>query len=291
MIRVSSIARLCAVSSCALTLGLAPPVHAAPRERSKQSIVVVAPEVDVDVSACGAAAPAGARWFYLGAPGDRGAEGVAARRALRALREAWGTRFSHDPACLHVEILDDGALEQRYKRFGKKGPPSQIVGFHNPKLGADSTVFVVPQPGQGLDVVILHEVLHALSHRFSLEAGRKRLNHLVEGATEYLTRALAEASLGIPKRAFRTGYGSYVAFYDALMARLGSDGLGQLGAAYLGDGYDAYEREVDTRLSTSLRAAGRALESDDLRSAVQRLSAGADEARDGAGTETRRGGL
>ena len=250
--------------------------EAAPRARHHAPPADV--EVDVDVTACGAPPPADARWFYLGAPGDRPAA-TAARRALRAVIEAFDCELQRDPRCLHVEVLDDDALEQRYKRFGRRGPDASIVGFHNPKLGADTTVFVVPQPGQGLDVVILHEVLHALSHRFSSEASRRRLNHLVEGATEYLTRELAEVSLGVPRRAFKTGYGLYVAFYDALMARLGKEGPALLGGAYLGDGYDDFEREVDARLGPRLRSAGHALESDDLREALQRLSA---RATDGA---------
>jgi hypothetical protein len=198
---------------------------------------------------------------------------VAARRALRANLDAFEGELLHDPRCFQVEVLDDDALERRYRRIGRRGPGASIVGFHAPKLGADSTVFVVPQPGQGLEVVILHEVLHALSHRFSQEAARRRLNHLVEGATEYLTRELCAASLAIPRREFRTGYGDYLAFYDALMGRLGKEALSLLAAAYLGDGYDAFEREVDQRLGPRLREAGRALEGDDLRGALQRLSA------------------
>jgi hypothetical protein len=238
---------------------------------------------------CGGLPPPGAGWFYLGDPGDHPAAADAGR-ALRALTDAFGGALARDPACLHVEILDDGGLAQRYHRLAKRGPKSSIVGFHTSKLGADSTVFVVPQPGQGLDVVIVHEVLHALSHRFSLEAQRRRLDPLVEGATEYLTRELAEASLGIRRRDFKTGYGAHLKFYTALVERIGPEGLGLLAACYLTDGYNAFERQVDTRLGISLRAAGRALQADDLAVALQRLSAGA--ARDaGAPLHTSTGGL
>ncbi len=238
---------------------------------------------------CGAAPPADARWFYLGVPGE-GRSAVAAQRALRAVLAAFDDVLPREPACLKVEILDDGGLTDRYRRLGRRRPDAAIVGFHNPKLGADGTVFVVPQPGQGLDVVIVHEVLHALSHRFSQEAGRRRLSHLVEGATELLTRSLAAASLGVAKDAFKTGYGPYVRFYDALLSRLGDGGLALLGACYLTRGYDAFEREVDERLGVSLRDAGRALEADDLPRALQRISvraepAGASAATPGAGGE------
>jgi hypothetical protein len=216
---------------------------------------------------CGAPPPAGAGWFYLGAPG-RAPAAQAARKALAALRGAFDEGLPRDPSCLHLEILDTSSLNARYRRLGHGADPPGIVGFHNRSLGSDSTVFVVPQPGQGLEVVIVHEVLHALSHRFSSEAGRRRLGHMVEGATEFLTRAIAGISLGIPEGEFRTGYGLYVEFYAALMRRLGDEGLQILTQAYFVDGYHAFEQRVDQRLGVSLRAAARKLEEDDLRGAL-----------------------
>ncbi len=272
---ISRAASVCA----ALLLSLPNLAEARPR---------AAPVADTDVSSCGAPPPAEARWFYFGAPGDHAAA-PAARRALQAILDAFDGDLPRDPRCLHVEVLDEGAFEQRYKKIDRRGSGGRAVGFHSAKLGVDSTVYVQPQPGQGLDVVILHEVLHAFSHRFSAEAGRRRLNHLVEGATEYLTRELAEASLGVPRKAFRTGYGDYVRFYDALMKRLGDNALPVLASAYLGDGYDAFEREVDRRLGPRLRECGHALEADDLGAALQRLSARAgsdEEARSRVGTKT-----
>jgi hypothetical protein len=107
---------------------------------------------------------------------------------------------------------------------------------------------------------------------------------MVEGATEYITRELAEEALGVPKRDFKTGYARYVAFYDALIRRLGDDGRQLLATSYLSNGYDAFEREVDRRLGGSLRAAGRALEEDDFPEALQRLSARETDERNGGAT-------
>ncbi len=216
---------------------------------------------------CGPPPPPGVGWFYLGAPGNVPAA-TAARRALAALLNAFDNGLPKDPSCLHLEVMRTSSLNARYKRLGKGAEPAGIVGFHQRSLGADSTVFVVPQPGQGLEVVIIHEVLHALSHRYSAEAGRRRLSHIVEGATEYLTRAVAAISLGLPEREFKTGYGMYVRFYSVLMDRLGDEGLQLLTQAYFSDGYHAFEREVDSRLGISLRAAARALEADDLGTAL-----------------------
>jgi hypothetical protein len=130
-------------------------------------------------------------------------------------------------------------------------------------------VFVMPKPGQGIELVMLHELLHALSHRFSIEASRRRITVLNEGATEYLTREIASVSFGIPKPRFPTGYGAYLRFYTVLIDMLGKDGTPLLGQAYLIEGYDYFEREVDQRLGISLREAGRLLQSGDLPGALK----------------------
>jgi hypothetical protein len=252
------------VVALALALILPAPELAAAAPRAARS-PSVAPDAD-----CGPR-PAGASWFFLGAPGD--ADGAdAARRALAAINDAFEGALPRDPSCLHVEVLDEANLDTRYRRFGRRGPKYAIAGFHNPKLGADSTVFVLPIAQVPLEIVIVHEVMHALSHRFSMEANRRRLSHMVEGATEYLTRELAAASLGVPKKAFRSGYAAYVQFYERLVAALGDGGLQLLAGAYLDGGYDAFENDVNQRLGISLREAARALEADDLGVALHRLS-------------------
>lgn len=254
------------VSLCLAILLATQVCWAAPPIRISRS---ASPRPDAD---CGSPPPAGATWFYLGAPGNAEAAG-AARRALAAINDAFEGALPRDPTCLHVEVLDTEELERRYKRLGRRGPKVAIAGFHNPKLGADTTVFVLPVAGVPLEIVIVHEVLHALSHRFSLEAARRRLSHMVEGATEYLTRELAAASLGVPKKSFRSGYDAYVRFYERLVALLGERGLQLLAGAYLDGGYEAFEVDVDRRLGISLREAARALEADDVDVALQRLSA------------------
>jgi hypothetical protein len=230
-----------------------------------------------EAPSCGAPPPATSTWFYLGDPGPRVAaeSATAAHRVYQAVMAAFDDVLSHDPACLHVEVLDPDALRSRSRDLdGRHGAISEnVVGFHQTKLGADSTVYVMPKPGQGIEVVMLHEVLHALSHRFSIEASRRRINKLTEGATEYLTRELASVSFGIPKPRFQTGYGPYLRFYTVLIDALGREGMPLLGQAYLIEGYDYFEREVDRRLGISLREAGHLLESGDVQGALQQIKA------------------
>jgi hypothetical protein len=223
---------------------------------------------------CGAPPPVTSKWFYLGEPDSRvtPAEATAARRVYQAVLDAFDDVLSRDPGCLHVEVLDGDALRARSHDLDSRHDiPENVVGFHQTKLGADTTVYVVPRPGQGLDVVMLHEVLHAVSHRFSSETSRRRISVLAEGATEYLTRELAAVSFGIPKPRFQTGYGPYLKFYTVLIDALGKDGLPLLGQAYLIEGYDYFEKEVDQRLGMSLREAGRLLQAGDLRGALQQI--------------------
>lgn len=225
---------------------------------------------------CGAPPPAEAEWMFLGAP-PRGPHQRAALLATDALLAAFANQLPRDIACIRVQILGDDGLSRRYGQVGRrtsKGPPIGLAGFHTPTLGADSTVYVTPQTHIPLEAVITHEVLHALSHRFSMEAQRRRLSHMVEGTTDWITRELAEASLGIPKRDYHTAYDGYVRFFDALVGRLGRDGHAILIDSYFRTGYYQLESEVDGALGVSLRESARALEEDDLGAAMEGIGIG-----------------
>ena len=218
---------------------------------------------------CSALPPDDAAWFYLGAPDA--AHARPALLALSAILAAFGDQLPRDPACIKVEVLGERGLKGRFGKMDRHAPPAGVVGFHTARLGTDSTVFVTPQPHLALEIVITHEVLHALSHRFSGEAQRRHLGHMVEGATDWVTRELADASLGVPRSAYHTGYDGYVAFFSALVKQLGTDGAAILIDAYFRNGYYDLEKEVDQKLGISLREAARALEVDDLRAAMEGL--------------------
>ncbi len=222
---------------------------------------------------CGSLPPPDAPWFFLGAPPE-GAQQRPSLLAIDALTQAFGDQLPRNIACIRIQILHRDGLADRYGKLDRRrggGPPAGVVGFHTPALGADSTVYVTPQSHIPLEAVITHEVLHALSHRYSMEAQRRRLSHMVEGATDWVTRELAAATLAIPKTEYHTGYDAYVAFFDALVKRLGTDGNAMLIDAYFRTGYYAFESEVDEKLGISLREAARSLEADDLRAAMEGL--------------------
>lgn len=219
---------------------------------------------------CGAPPPDGAPWFYLGEPGGS-PHAAAARDALRAVLAAFEGATLRDPRCLRVQVHAGEQLGASARRLSRHALPSNTVGFHNPRLGADSTVFVTPNSSIPLAVVMVHEVLHALSHRFSSETQRRRLHHMNEGATQYITRSIVVSYLGHKRDSVRSGYDAYVQFYEALLRRLGGEGSRLLAEAYLSGGYDSFERDVDSRLGLSLRSAAQALERDDLAAALQRI--------------------
>lgn len=215
--------------------------------------------------------PAGADWFFLSeAPRDYA---IAAQHVLKAIREGLDpSMLARDPACLHVSILGD--LQARSARLSSRrrsGLPSSTIGFHLDKLGADNTVFVTPSDHVPLEIVMLHETLHALSHRFSREAQKRGFSNLVEGVTDYITRELAVLSLGHERARLHSGYDEYVRFVGALVKRLGVDGPQLLADCYLRDGYAAFEGQTDRRLRISLGGAAGQLQRDQVRAATASL--------------------
>lgn len=217
--------------------------------------------------------PPHADWFYLGAP--RAPYEREAALTLDAVTRAFDAElFGQEPRCLRITVLAKDALDERSRKIdrhdrGRGG----MVGFHSPTLGADNTVFVTPNQEIPLEVVITHEVLHALSHRFSKEADRKRLVSFVEGATDYLARELAVLMMGKRRERLHSAYDGYVRFFQALTQRLGAEGPRLLADCYLRDGYLALETRVDRTLGISLGRAAQMLQHDDLRGALAEIGA------------------
>ena len=217
--------------------------------------------------------PPGADWFYLGAP--RAPYEREAALTLDAINRAFDADLlGRGPRCLHITVLEKNALDERSRKINRHDRAGGgMVGFHSPTLGADDTVFVTPNQEIPLEVVMTHEVLHALSHRFSKEADRKRLVSFVEGATDYLARELAVLMMGKRRERLHSAYDGYVRFFQALMQRLGEEGPRLLADCYLRDGYLAFEARVDRTLGISLGRAAQLLQHDDLRGALTELGA------------------
>ncbi|MEO6950505.1 MAG: hypothetical protein ABI321_01725 [Polyangia bacterium] len=215
--------------------------------------------------------PPDADWFYLGAP--RAPYQREAQLTLDAITRAFDPElFGQEPRCLRITVLGKDALDARSLKINRhERNRSGMVGFHSPTLGADNTVFVTPNGQIPLEVVMTHEVLHALSHRFSKEASRRRLVNLVEGSTDYLARELAVLMMGKHRDSLHSAYDGYVRFFQELMKRLGDEGPRLLADCYLRDGYLAFETAVDRTLGVSLGRAAQRLEHDDLRGALLEL--------------------
>jgi hypothetical protein len=216
----------------------------------------------------GFSAPTNRSWFYLGYPGA-GRFAKSSREVARALEKELGI----DARCVKVIVLPHEDLVGRYRTLSHRAPlgptGTRIDGFHQPVLGTDSTVFVEDVPEPLFQIVLTHEVLHTYSHRFSSEAGNRRLSHLVEGVTEWFTRRTASRQLGVHEARFPTGYRAYLAFADRLAHLVGAEVLER---CFLRDGYLKLEHEAaGARGEPTLREAARALQGDDARAAISLL--------------------
>jgi hypothetical protein len=132
-----------------------------------------------------------------------------------------------------------------------------------------------------LEETLTHELLHALSRRFSSEAGRRGYHVLVEGMTQYMTRATGIADqmrqAGVRRRG--TAYGMYLRFVDRLAEVLGDEVIAD---CYFRGGYEQLERAADRALGRGrlARALGH-LKQDDLGAAFKALGAEASSPFDG----------
>jgi hypothetical protein len=120
---------------------------------------------------------------------------------------------------------------------------------------------------------LTHELLHALSRRFSGEAARRGHHKLVEGMTQYMTRQTGVTdelrAAGIRRRG--TAYGMYLRFAERLADVLGDEVIAR---CYFRTGFTELEREADRALGKGrlARALGH-LKRDDLGAALKALGA------------------
>ena len=218
---------------------------------------------DADSSPRCGAPPSGASWFYLGDPaGARNA--VAAHRVYRAVMDAFDGILAHDPACLRVEVLDPDALRSRSRALDEHhGIDDNVVGFQSTKLGADNTVYVMPRAGQGVEVVMLHEVLHALSHRFSSEIRGRRLEHPQRGRDRVPHPGARRRVARHPEARLPHGLRAVPRFYDVLVPSWARTACRCSGRPTSSMDTTSSSARSTARLGVSLREAGRLLVSGD----------------------------
>ncbi len=202
----------------------------------------------------------------------RGSLGPVARDLARLLRGAFGVDASRVP----VYVLDKkGLLQVDAVLSGRAARHDRLRGLEYRG--------VVYLDGQHIEVreTLTHELLHALSRRFSGEANRFGHHALVEGMTQYMTRQTGVTgelrAAGVRRRG--TAYGMYLRFAERLADVLGDQVIAR---CYFRGGFVELEREADRALGKGrLARALERLKQDDLGAALRALGAEAGSPFDG----------
>ena len=194
----------------------------------------------------------------------RGPLAPVARDLVRLLRGAYGV----DASRVRIYLLDRKTLNQVDAILS--GRPVR----HDRLRGLEYRgVVYLDENHIEVRETLTHELLHALSRRFSGEAGRRGHHTLVEGMTQYMTRQTGVSdelrAAGIRRRG--TAYGLYLRFAERLADVLGDEVLAR---CYFQDGFLELEREADRALGKGrlARALGH-LKQDDLGAALKALGA------------------
>lgn len=192
---------------------------------------------------------------------DVGKPGVLAGQWVE---QAYGVDTSQVP----VYILPLETFEQVYQTLGGR---SHAMGVSVEGFAFDGVVYVKKGGLFGISAKTLtHELLHALSPRFTREAHAHGKSNLIEGVTEFFTlRATPPEKLPRGVRVRKSVYGAYTQFAGQLAAIVGAEVLAD---CYFEKGYVALERAVDRRVGKGrLRRATKFLQVDDLDGALQAL--------------------
>jgi hypothetical protein len=201
--------------------------------------------------------------FYLGDP----IQGPLGEQAYK-VGGAIATELGLDATDVIIHVVDSQELARLHRRIGgRKGATFELEGFH-----LDGHAFLRRSLGFVKDSTFVHEVLHALSEKFSAEAHRRGYRNLVEGITEYFTRKVIVNQFQITpqtsRRSFKT-YVDYTSFAEAIAHVVGTE---RLRMSFFGQGYVSLERAVDARLGTrTFERASWFLEKGDLAGALSVL--------------------
>ena len=194
----------------------------------------------------------------------RGRLGPVARDLVQLLRVTFGV----DARTVPIFVLDKKSLNQVEAILsGRTVRHDRLRG-----LEYKGVVYV---DADHIEVreTLTHELLHALSRRFSGEASRLGHHHLVEGMTQYMTRQTGVTdelrAAGMRRRG--TAYGMYLRFAERLADVLGDEIIAD---CYFRRGFTQLEREADRALGSGrlARALDR-LKDDDLGAALKALGA------------------
>lgn len=191
-----------------------------------------------------------------------GRVGVAAAEVVALLDRVYAVDARRVP----VYLLDPRDLHRAHALIEGRRTSELVRGFEY------RGVVYLDRAQPSYKETLVHELLHALSGRFTREADARGGRHLVEGVTQHLTM-----STGTRLRAGGRGtsYGMYVRFAARLGEALGDDLLAD---CYFRQGYDALERAADRRLGRGrLARAVHHLEADDYRGAVRALGVSSDD--------------
>jgi hypothetical protein len=198
-----------------------------------------------------------------------GRSGLELARLLRA-------SFGVDARAVPIYVVDRPTLVALERSI------SQRDRIH-PRLRGFAYRGVVYLDGGHLEIreTLVHELLHALSPRFTREAHARGHAVFVEGVTQYLTRATG-ITTELRRRGLRrrgTAYGAYLRFAERIADLVGDN---RLADCYFRAGFHRLERDVD-RLAGPGRFARalRHLDRDDLGAALRALGAAATHPFDG----------
>ncbi len=173
------------------------------------------------------------------------------------------TAYQVDGSDVPTVVLDNHSFDKLFRTQSGKSPKF-VLAFHS-----KGTIYVRKSVFRLTERVLLHELLHALSPRFTEEAAEDGLRNLVEGTTDYLTHQIYPPPRGVRGRP-RSAYGHYERFVALVVARVGAKFVAD---CYFKNGYDALEKAVDAQLQPgALRTAASHLEVDDPVSAEKALA-------------------
>jgi hypothetical protein len=203
----------------------------------------------------------------LGPPTRASAVGQTGLLASRWVEDAYGG-YGLDVDRIPIYVLPGNEFDATYRRFGGRGGGMNVSvdGF-----AYQGVVFVRKGGLFGISAKTLtHELLHALSTRFTNEAQSHGNGNLIEGVTELFTRrACPPEKLPRGVRVRKSVYGAYAQFAAELAALIGIE---ELARCYFEKGYLALEALIDRRVGKRrFRRAARFLEADDLQGALGAL--------------------
>jgi hypothetical protein len=167
---------------------------------------------------------------------------------------------------------EEELLGKFHGRRGALGQGAELGGFHHASLLVHSAIFVRNEHGATSDTVLVHEALHALSRKFTDQAGPKG-EKLAEGLTQYFAKGVVIGELGITRDRWLGSYPDESRLAGRLAELVGREVLLD---AFFHRGFGVLEAAVDERVGRAgaLRHAAAALETHDLAGALAALDAG-----------------